>query len=164
MMDVKGRVDWREETERQIALEDYKLESEEGLERLKYQVEYSQAALKNLQLVNGGGIIALLTFIGNVENALDMRSAHWSLIWFSLGLGSSLVAYLGAYLSQSEFMNVAFSKAWEAQHRAKGSKTKFPHEDHIVRGNLALRAAITLAVFSMAFFVVGSFVAIEGLR
>lgn len=164
MVDIRERVDWRDQTERQIAIEDYKLNAQEGMERLKYQVEYSQAALRNLQLVNGGAMIALLTFIGNVDGAIHTNSVFWSFVWFSIGLTTSLTSYLGAYFSQSSFMNVAFSQAWEAQHRAKGSATTYPFDKHMKRGNIALAIAIGLAIASMACFVIGAFVAIEGLK
>ena len=163
-MDINEIAKWRVSAARQIAIEDYKLHSDEALERLRYQVEYSQSALKNLQLVNGGGIIALLTFVGNVPDALDKNSLFWAFVWFSLGLASALVSYLGAYFSQSEFMNACFNQAWEAQHKAQGSELKFEYEPHIRKGNKALWLAIILAITSMIGFVTGALVAIEGLR
>jgi len=163
-MDLKQIAEWRESTERKIALEDVKVYSQEAMERLKYQVEFAQAALKNLHLVNGGAIIALLTFVGNVNEVIDKVSVFWSFVWFSAGLSLSLLAYLGAYFSQSYFMNVAFSQTWEAQHRAEGSAVKFPFERDFARGHLALTFGIGSALLSMASFIVGAFVAIEGLR
>jgi hypothetical protein len=163
-MDGKELNEQIDTAERAIALEDYKLNSQEGLERLKYQVEYSQSALRNLQLVNGGAIIALLTFIGNVEEGIDRISILWSFIWFSIGLVSSLASYLGAYISQARFMDVAFLQAWQAQHRAQGSLRTFPHDKEMKCGNLALAIGIVLAVLSVLCFMIGAFVAIEGLK
>lgn len=163
-MDIKQNVEWRKSADRSIALEDYKLNSAEAMERLKYQVEFAQSALRNLHLVNGGAIIALLTFVGNVVDGIDKSSIFWSFVWFSIGLSLSLLAYLGAYFSQSFFMNVAFAQAWEAQHRAEGSVATFPYQKDFDRGNVALAVGIGFALASMVCFIVGAFVAIEGLK
>lgn len=163
-LDIERTARWRQSTQKSIAVEDYKINSTEGLERLKYQVEFSQAALRNLHLVNGGAIIALLTFVGNVSDGIDKLSIFWSFVWFSSGLACSLLAYLGAYFSQAFFMNVAFSQAWEAQHAAEGSSVKFPFEQDLRRGNVALLFGIGMELVSMACFIIGAFVAIEGLK
>jgi hypothetical protein len=163
-MDIKAAAEWREEANKLIAIEDYKLESAEALERLKYQVDFSQAALRNLQLVNGGAMIALLTFIGNIDGGLDNRSIFWSFVWFGLGLNFGLAAYLGAYLSQSNFMNVAYLRVWEAQQRAKGNARKFPLQKVYQKGACALNSAIALATLNLVGFVVGCLVAVDGLK
>lgn len=162
-MNIDEIVAWRDSAEKQIAIEDYRLNSEEALERLKYQVDYSQAALRNLQLVNGGAIVALLTFIGNTDQVINDSAIWWSFLWFSAGLFLSLAAYFGAYLSQSSFMNVAFKQAWQAQHRAQGSKAEFDFADDLKRGNWALYSAISMAVGSLLCFFVGAFVGLSGL-
>ena len=155
---------WREDTARKIALEEYKVNTEEAMERLKYQFEFSQAVLRNLQIANGGAMLALLTFIGQGEDRIASNAIFWSFVWFSIGLASSLTSYFGAYLSQSHYMNLAFHRAWDAQHRSEGSVTRFPAEDHERNGDRAILGAMSLAIASLITFVLGAFVAIEGLR
>ena len=44
---------------------DYEASTAHASERLRFQQETAVAAIKSLTLVNGGAILALLTFIGN---------------------------------------------------------------------------------------------------
>ena len=152
-----------ERINREIALEDYRAYVEEGSQRLGFQVDYSQAGLRNLQLVNGGAVIALLTILGNTSVEFDYRSLWWAFFWFGLGLALSLTAYFGAFFSQHFFMQQTFMQAWDAQARARGIVRSTDHIKSFRRGNIALGLAIIFAVVSLACFVTGSFVALEGL-
>ena len=162
-MDIREIAEWKESTARKIAVEEYKVNTQEAMERLRYQFDFSQSGLRNLQIVNGGAIVALLTFIGNGSERIDPNSVFWSFLWFSLGLAASLMSYFAAYLSQSHYMNLAFHRAWDAQHRAEGSEARFPADDHERNGDRAIMASMALASASLLVFVVGAFVAIEGL-
>ena len=148
-----------------MAREDYAMFSEEGRERIRFQVEFSHAALRNLQLVNGGALIALLTFLGNSDASFDFRGLWWAFFWFGSGLVSSLAAYFGAFFSQHFYMIQTFGEAWNAQHKARGLDE--PNGDtlyHFRLGNIALATGIVLATCSLVFFVAGAFVALFALR
>ena len=156
---MKGSKD----AETAMALEDYRANIAEASERMHFQVEYSQSALKNLNLVNGGAIVALLTFIGNTNHGFDAYAMKFAFGWFSAGLGFSLLAYFGAFFSQFFFMNVPFSDAWNAQAVAHGEKVQHSNQKDYKFGNLTMGAGIALATLSCLAFVIGSFVALDGL-
>ena len=149
--------------DREINRADYTAFLGESADRLKFQVEFSQSALRNLHLVNGGGILALLTLVGNSNVQYDARVIWWAFFWFSSGLIASLIAYFGAYFSQSFFMNIAVQQAWNAQAISHGLNP--PHDwsrDWLI-GNRALWGGIAAATSSLLAFVVGSFVALGGI-
>ena len=148
--------------EAEMAMEDYRAEIQEAACRLRFQVEYSQSALRNLTLVNGGAIIALLTFIGNSNSTMSIISTKWSFSWFSLGLFLSLISYFGAFFSQKFFMNVSFYKAWNAQYQARSLPAPYDITQDFKKGNRAMCAGIISALFSATCFVIGSFVALDG--
>ncbi len=158
-MNVDEIVKWRQSAEHRIAFEDFKLNSTEALDRLKHQVEYSQAALRNLTLVNGGVIVALLTFIGNAAQKVDATAIWWAFVWLSIGLFLALLSYLGAYFSQSYFMEVPFQQAWQAQ----GSDAKFSFDKQMALGNRALYFGIGCTLLSIISFVTVAFVGLSGL-
>lgn len=149
--------------DRAIAVEDYKANIAEAAERLKFQVDYSQAALRNLSLVNGGAIVALLTFIGNTDADFNARAIWYAFGWFSGGLSCSLLAYFGAFFSQLFFMSQTMHQAWNAQERAVGREEKYEIESDYNFGNVAMYGAVVLALLSCIFFVIGAFVSLGGL-
>lgn len=154
----------QENANSETALEDYRADIQEAAERLKYQVEFAQATLKNLHLVNGGAILALLTFLGNTGFEFNYRSIWWAFVWFGLGLAASLAAYFGAFFSQVHFMNVTIAQAWNAQSHARGGKATNAFERDFKLGNRFMYFGIGAAVASLMLFMVGSFVALSGLE
>ena len=156
--------DEKEASLRAIAFEDYKSELAEAQERLKYQVEFSQSTLKNLHLVNGGAILALLTFFGNTDFGFDHRALWWAFVWFGSGLASSLAAYFGAYFSQACFTNQSLKQAWNAQLRVVGGKDAYDFTSDFKIGNRYLYIGIGAATGSLVSFIIGSFVALSGLK
>jgi hypothetical protein len=149
---------------REMALEDYRADIAEVAERLRYQVDFAQAALKNLHLANGGAILALLTFLGNTDFDFNFKAIWWAFVWFGVGLFSSLSSYFGAYFSQDHFMDVTIKQAWNAQRRARGLD---PSYDYVHPHKIGTRFAyfgIGAAVLSLIAFLVGAFVALGGLQ
>lgn len=75
-------------------------------ETYKSLMLYGSSAVKYVLLVNGGSVIALLTFLGNLLNspgpAPDMR---WPLGCFLLGIVFGGIAHLTAYLTQLSLYN-----------------------------------------------------------
>jgi hypothetical protein len=78
------------------------------VENLKGAITLAVAALQSLAIVNGGAVISILTFYGNVAakspaafhiDRIDIKAA---LISFALGVAFDLFAFGFAYLSQLE--------------------------------------------------------------
>lgn len=146
-----------------VAQADYAAFMQETSERLRYQIEFAQATLRNLHFVNGGAVIALLTLVGNSAVSYDPRAIWWSFVWFGTGLFFSLAAYFGAFFSQSYFMNATLAQAWNAQ--AVSHNLPEPHDimPDIKRGDTAFKGGVAFASLSLLMFVVGAFVALGGI-
>lgn len=153
-----------EKAKREIALEDYRENIAEVAERLRYQVEFSQSALKNLHLVNGGSILALLTFLGNADLDFNYRAVWWAFVWFSMGLITSLAAHFGANFSQAHFMNLSAKQSWNAQLRARGLREMYDIKPDYTSGNRFVSFGIAAAFLSLLFFILGAFVGLGGLK
>ena len=151
-----------EEAFRKIAEAAYKAHLHEASERLRFQTEFSQSALKNLTLVNGAAIIALFTFIGNDNAQFDPNQIRWSFGAYLIGLFFSLFSYFGAYFSQGMYMHVTFFQAWNSQLRMHGLKEKYEIDRQMRIGNVHLYLAVTLALLSLFAFGLGSYWAVEG--
>ena len=161
---ISEPIDEAERIAREIAADDYKAEIDEVRERTRYQVEYSQALLRNLQLVNGGGVIALLTFIGNSDANFYFRGIWWSFLWFASGLFVALISYFCAFYTQLFFQQQTFKQAWNAQLRSKGLPAHYEIRSDFAKGNIALISGVICASASLLCFVAGSFVALFALR
>jgi hypothetical protein len=133
-------------------------------DRLKFQVDFAQAALKNLTLVNGGAIVALFTFLGHDGERLNLRLLWWSFASFSLGLIFVLAAFLAAFYSQLFFMNTSQYQMWNSQLEIVGRNPEHDFIAEFKKGNCALIVAIALAVLSLIVFVVGAGFALGGVQ
>jgi len=76
-------------------LRDYETYKAEEAQRLGFQHDFAQAALKSAVLVNGGAIVALFTFLGNEKVVVHPDLLFWSFGSFAAALGSGLAAYFG---------------------------------------------------------------------
>ncbi len=112
-------------------------------------VAYAQSALKTLVLVNGGAIIALLTFIGNQGGQFDPRGISWSFVWFGLGLSFAIGAHFPAYLSQIRYLE-------SARFRLSSKKGTSSRVDGLA-DDFAVSVFVALTV-SLCFFLAGAFV------
>ena len=114
-------------------------------------VGYAQSTLKTLTFANGGAIVALLTFIGNAEKAIDSRGIFYAFVWFSVGISLTILAHGLAYFVQEAYLNAASA-------RMSG--------DHSSTSNANGRAGIHLVLAALCcaggliFFVVGALVAL----
>ena len=152
-----------EEVLRSIAKLDYEAYLSESNDRLRYQTEFSQSALKSLMLVNGGAIISLLTFIGNKGHVFDQEAIWWSFLLFALGLFFCLVAYFGAYFSQGYYMQMVVNQTYNAQRRMHGYQETYNIDRDLKIGNIAIWFAIISTVISLFLFVGGSFFALRSI-
>jgi hypothetical protein len=108
-------------------------------ETYKALVPLSIEALKILALANGGACVALLTFCGNLAAKGQMPllgSFRPAIIWYCLGLASTMLAFISAYGSQLRLYN-------EEKHRHEVGPPKELHGVLIsITGFLAMFAVI----------------------
>lgn len=77
-----------------------------GLENLKAMVSVANEGLKSLLLINGGAIVALLTFLGNAKFGGQGAALFGGpLAWFASGVVASLLGHVAAYVTQYVLFN-----------------------------------------------------------
>jgi hypothetical protein len=114
---------------------------EHQTETYKSLITISTACFKSLQLLNGGAVIAMLTYLGHNENAsfTVISAFKWGLGAFMMGLLFATAAYLPAYLTQ---LNL---------HQKNVSNKSMTHHKW-------LRCALSLCILSLlAFLLAGWF-------
>lgn len=154
-----------ESLQHESARMDYEASITHASERLRFQQETAIAAIKALTLVNGGAIIALLTFIGNNPanyGASDLRTAFSG---FAVGLGFALASYLGAYYSQSWFMHSDISAAWDYQHDMRQEPRNYSEVGNTERkrGHIFQIFGLACITSSLCMFIFGAFMALDGI-
>lgn len=127
--------------------------------RLQYQHEYALAGLKTLVLINGGAIIALLTYIGNT-NRRTSEAVMSAFGGYAAGIILAVLAYLFAYTSQQHFMNSSTAHGY----RALGHEADMDTDKEEKDGGIRSAAAMVLAVLSLIGFIAGSLAALLSLR
>lgn len=154
-----------QELERQIARMDAEAKIADAAERLRFQQQCALAAVRALTLVNGGAILALLTFIGNNDARYDTTALKAAITGYVVGLAFALSTYVLAYHSEAWNRDCDTSDAWNYQddmrqlprrHEAVASK-----ERH--RGWLLQISAISLVTASLLMFAYASFQALNGI-
>ncbi len=148
------------------AKHDYEAHRVESDDRIRYQVDFAKSLLQNRLLVNGGAIVALLTFIGNAKKSIDFNCLWYGFAGFSFGIVCALIAYFGAFFSQLHFMSVTVYQMHNAQHRMYGSEE--PYTDQELKrgsrnGDFWLWLGVVLASLSLAGFIAGAFYALDGI-
>lgn len=117
---------------------------ERNLETYRSLISISVQGLKTLLLVNGGAVVALLTFLGH--SPLDSSVAQdfsEPIRWFIFGLAACVLAFMFAYWTQYAFFN-------------NGRKDYNGPNYKCLQYGTAL-----LAVLSFIFFTLGSFSSID---
>ncbi len=75
-------------------------------ETYKSLITLAIEAFRYLALINGGAIVALLTYLGNVvENGDSVPDLGMPLFWFIVGLVACGIAMASAYLTQLKLFN-----------------------------------------------------------
>ncbi|MFP5435503.1 MAG: hypothetical protein ACLGIM_20660 [Alphaproteobacteria bacterium] len=147
----------------EIARQDHEEKQNEIAERLRFQTEFAQAALKSLMLVNGGAILAILTFLGNSKARYSVFPIKLAFVCFIAGIVLVLFAYICAYFSQGHFMNVNVYERSNVQHRMAGLVSPNDSSRFLTVGNRFLYGAIGSAVGSCISFGCGAFSALNGI-
>lgn len=121
---------------------------EDAIRRVESLSQFAQALWKSLMLVNGGAIVAILTFIGNTKITVDPASIWWAMACFVVGLAATMFSTLAAYICQSGYM--------------RGSaESLFGEDTPTNQGEGWEWAAIAGIGAGIACFLVGSFIAMS---
>jgi len=100
---------------------DYAAHAADAAERVKIQASIADRALQSLMLANGGAMVALFTFAGNLAKtatpSVHFDGGHLKLAFgfFVAGLALALFAHMFAFASQDRFHHVSAHEAKRAQ-------------------------------------------------
>lgn len=149
---------------RHIAALDFEFAKGDVMERLRFQAEFAKVVWQSLSLVNGGAIVALFTFIGNVQPLLNSHAMWAGFGCFVFGLAVNILSILLGFMSQASFMRATTSAAWNEQQKMHGYPPTHVDElnAEMKTGNRWHLAAIVSAVLSLIAFVAGSAFALVG--
>lgn len=155
-----------------MASEDHAAARAEAGERLKFQNGIADAAMKALMLANGGAMVALFTFIGNLmaKAANGRIPFHTTSLWIAFacfvgGLVAALLCHICAFLSQDRFFKQTMQEAWRQQEAAirKEATTISALELRLFRQGMTIYfAGIGLSLVSLTAFAVGCGFALSG--
>ncbi|HUE80018.1 MAG TPA: hypothetical protein VMN38_10355 [Sphingomicrobium sp.] len=131
---------------------------EDAHNRLRYQQEFSAQGFRTLTLINGGAIIALLTYTGHSEGSDAAPDLANAFLAYTAGLVTAVSAYLAAYLSQASLMNADMMEAY----RLLGIEPVTTKTgDELERtGMLGVKFGIGLSIASLLAFITGSWLAL----
>src|SRR4051812_393584 len=88
------------------------LQKEHALETYRSLISISLAGLKTLMLINGGAVVALLTYLEHSPQGATLASqAFWSLGAFVAGVVFCVAAFFGSYQTQFTLYNETVSPA-----------------------------------------------------
>ena len=89
---------------------------EQWKQRTKAAIEYAQEAIKAAILINGGGAVAILAFIGEVakENSImEPKNFTASLICFGVGVACAVIASACGYFAHDDYAK-GFELLWRS--------------------------------------------------
>lgn len=156
---------------RRIAEQDYTAARAEAADRVKNQMSIADATMKALLLANGGAMIALFTFLGNLlakstaKPAFDAGALWAAFSCFVAGLVLALLTHALAFLSQERFYYQAMDEVWRCQNTMVDGVIRdiSDAERRANRwGNVAYAIAFVLAVGSIVCFAFGCASALRG--
>lgn len=154
-----------------IAENDLAAARADAAERVKAQLTIADATMKALMLANGGAMIALFTFIGNLvaktSGAIPFNTGRlWiAFACFVIGLTLALLCHVCAFLSQDRFFNQAMVEVWRQQDAWQRSMHTMPNEREVrfyKQGMTAYVGGIVLAFCSIIGFMLGCGFALSG--
>ncbi len=155
-----------------MAAEDHTSARAEALERLKFQNGIADAAMKALMLANGGALVALFTFIGNLmARSVSTRIAFASTqLWtafalFVAGLIAALLCHICAFMSQDRLFNQTMREAWRTQDaaiRKVPTSIGEPEVKLFRQGSAFYLSGIVLSLVSVVCFAAGCGFALSG--
>lgn len=141
----------------------------EFMERVRTQTVLAEKLLAALLLVNGGAMVGLFTFIGNMQKRglslrLDTALLWWSFWGFVLGLVATLTAFAMAFLSQHHFSQSCQFEIMRYDREALNGAVEDNaiERAEVVAGGKFYAAGIILTFGSIAAFMLGCGLALAG--
>ena len=130
---------------------------EDTKQRQQFQQEYTLSGFRSLILINGGAVLALLTYAGNLSDAGLARSLTWSMAAYLAGMLFAVLAHLSAYTSQNDLANSSVIEAYKLLGLKSASEKAQTFYDK--RGGLLIATTIALVIASLISFAPGSYLA-----
>jgi hypothetical protein len=133
-----------------------------SVENLRGAIALGSQTLKSLEIINGGAVLAILTFYGNAVKdhgkvPFDKAQLSQSLVIFSVGLtfavAASCAAYIGQRIAATSQPDTVMDETSRLKHVASWTTAS----------TRTLHGAIVLALFSLLSFVVGTAFAAQAL-
>lgn len=131
-------------------------------ERVRFQQEYAIQGFRTLTLINGGAIIALLTYLGNKQGQVAAQEFAPAFILYAIGLALSVVAYLFAYYSQEYLVTCDMQEAYKLL-KVQSEEGKKEQAEAQTIGERWGKRAVLLVVASLVSFLAGSSLAMWAL-
>lgn len=154
-----------------VAEQDYTAARAEATDRLKNQMTIADATMKALMLANGGAMVALFTFVGNLiaksatKPLFDSAALWTAFACFVTGLVAALLTHAFAFVSQERFYHQSIHEVLRNQTMLLTGEA-LGHSVLELRayrfGQIAYCAAFVLAVASVACFAIGCASALRG--
>lgn len=153
------------------AEQEYNVAKADASDRVKNQMSIADATMKALLLANGGAMVALFTFVGNlVAKSSKVVPFDPTRLWagfacFVVGLVAALLVHAFAFLSQDRFYNQSMIEAWRQQTSMLTQVRSTPGEKELgmYRQGMAFYGiAFFIALISIALFAVGCGFALSG--
>lgn len=157
-----------------IAEQDYSAAVLDAADRVKIQHALADRMLQALLIANGGGLIGLFTFVGNVA-ASKSAAIRFEFLWlhaafalFVAGLIFGLAAHVAGFVSQDRFYNQAIIEIRDAQRNMLVGGPRVPGKEierFNAQGLRAYKIGVGLAVISTIAFAAGcgaALIAVQG--
>ena len=132
-------------------------------DRSKFVVDIGLMAIRSIFLVNGGAIVALLTFLGTGRGPLNSIMLQISFRDFTTGLALSLAAMGIAWIGQQLFSQHEYDKASAVYQSVITNQPEQPTMDRYAVGTILQIITAVLAIGGLLFFCLGAFDAMSGL-
>ncbi|WP_375282866.1 hypothetical protein [Sphingobium yanoikuyae] len=140
-------------------------------DRLRNQMSFAEKAMAALMVANGGALVGLFTFIGNVVGKSDAKLRFdTTLLWaafacFALGVALVLTTHLFAFLSQVNFYNQAAHEMWRHQRTLAHGAIDEDRDDErrsFILGTRMMIVGIVTLLLSLFCFMTGSGLSLAG--
>lgn len=158
----------------------HEIDVKEAHEMLQATMEFGRLGVRAVFLLNGGAIIGILTFIGHIYSSPNvspfLHSAKLSLPYYILGVVCAALTLGVSYISQGNF----YVSKWTsiAQETVNTKLADYDKQEiveyvsnamdevqkkHLQIGKFVRWFAMMLWVASLALFLVGSYIAYQGM-
>lgn len=141
-----------------------------AFERGKFVIDFAIMGIRSLVVINGGAIVAILTFLGHYQGTRINDAIIDGLVYLIAGLGCALITNVLAYLAQQSFSlqehhganKIFFMTRRSSPHIVKESG--IDEDRNFSVGTTLQYAAISFAVTSFSLFSIGSIAAVLALK